>query len=140
MTEEAGKYHGMDRFTCREKIVKDLKADGLLEKVEKYVHGVGHCYRCRTVVEPMLSKQWFVSVKPLAEAAMAAVTDGRIRIIPAMWEKTFFEWMNNIRDWCISRQIWWGHRIPGLVLPGVRRGHRGPGNAPMTAPSARGRN
>ena len=115
MTEAAGKYHGMDRFTCRDKIVKDLKADGLLEKVEKYVHGVGHCYRCRAVVEPMLSKQWFVSVKPLAEAAMAAVTDGRIRIIPAMWEKTFFEWMNNIRDWCISRQIWWGHRIPAWI-------------------------
>jgi valyl-tRNA synthetase len=112
MTEAAGKYNGMDRFTCRDKIVKDLKADGLLEKVEKYVHGIGHCYRCRTVVEPMLSKQWFVSVKPLAEAAMAAVTDGRIRIIPTMWEKTFFEWMHNIRDWCISRQIWWGHRIP----------------------------
>ncbi len=112
MTAEAGKYQGMDRFACREKILKDLKADGLLEKVEKYVHGVGHCYRCRTVVEPMLSKQWFVSVKPLAAAAVAAVQAGRIRIIPPMWEKTFFEWMHNIRDWCISRQIWWGHRIP----------------------------
>jgi len=117
MTVEAGKYQGMDRFACREKILKDLKADGLLEKVEKYVHGVGHCYRCRTVVEPMLSKQWFVSVKPLADAAVAAVQDGRIRIIPAMWEKTFFEWMHNIRDWCISRQIWWGHRIPAWNCP-----------------------
>lgn len=112
MTAAAGKYQGMDRFACREKILKDLKAEGLLEKVEKYTHGVGHCYRCRTVVEPMLSKQWFVSVKPLAAAAVAAVQEGRIRIIPAMWEKTFFEWMHNIRDWCISRQIWWGHRIP----------------------------
>ncbi|MBW1916851.1 MAG: valine--tRNA ligase [Deltaproteobacteria bacterium] len=112
MTEAAGKYEGMDRFACREKIVKDLKADGLLEKIEKYSHSVGHCYRCGAVVEPMFSKQWFVAVKPLAAEAVAAVQAGRIKIIPQMWEKTYFEWMSNIRDWCISRQIWWGHRIP----------------------------
>ncbi|RLA90905.1 MAG: valine--tRNA ligase [Deltaproteobacteria bacterium] len=112
MTEAAGKYEGMDRFACREKIVKDLKADGLLEKIEKYVHSVGHCYRCGAIVEPMFSKQWFVAIKPLAAAAIAAVQEGRTVIIPQMWEKTFFEWLHNIRDWCISRQIWWGHRIP----------------------------
>jgi valyl-tRNA synthetase len=112
MTEAAGKYQGLDRFACREKILKDLKHDGLLEKMEHYSHALGHCYRCRTVVEPMISKQWFVAVKSLAEPAMAAVQDGRIKLIPESWEKSFFDWMTNIRDWCISRQIWWGHRIP----------------------------
>ncbi|MDI6852370.1 MAG: valine--tRNA ligase [Deltaproteobacteria bacterium] len=112
MTGEAGKYAGMDRFGCREKIVKELKGDGLLEKTERYHVPVGHCYRCRTIVEPMLSKQWFVAVKSLAEPAMAAVREGRIRLIPPAWENSFFDWMTNIRDWCISRQIWWGHRIP----------------------------
>jgi valyl-tRNA synthetase len=112
MTEAAGKYQGLDRFACREKILKDLKHDGLLEKMEHHSHAVGHCYRCRAVVEPMISKQWFVAVKTLAEPAMAAVTEGRLKLIPEAWEKSFFDWMTNIRDWCISRQIWWGHRIP----------------------------
>jgi len=112
MTEAAGKYHGQDRFVCRENILKDLKKEGLLEKVESYSHAVGHCYRCRTVVEPMISKQWFVAVRTLAEPAIVAVQEGRIQLIPEAWDRSFFDWMTNIRDWCISRQIWWGHRIP----------------------------
>ncbi|MEW6428597.1 MAG: valine--tRNA ligase [Thermodesulfobacteriota bacterium] len=112
MKEAAGHYAGLDRFACRKKIVADLEAAGLLEKIEEHQHGVGHCYRCNTVVEPSLSKQWFVSVKPLAEEAVRAVKEERIRILPRMWENTFYDWMDNIRDWCISRQIWWGHQIP----------------------------
>jgi len=112
MSEEAGRYKGLDRFDCRKKILKDLEEDGLLKKVEAYIHKVGHCYRCKTMVEPNLSMQWFVRVKTLAEKAIEAVKRGETRIIPEIWEKTYFEWMENIRDWCISRQIWWGHRIP----------------------------
>ncbi len=112
MNMEAGPYAGMDRFACREKIVKDLEKVGLLDGIEDYRHGVGHCYRCSTVVEPSLSDQWFVSVKPLAEKALQAVQDGKIKIHPKWWYNTFYEWINNIRDWCISRQIWWGHQIP----------------------------
>jgi valyl-tRNA synthetase len=112
MTAAAGPYEGMDRFKCRELIVKDFQRDGTLLKTEDYHHNVGHCYRCGTMVEPFLSKQWFVRTKLLAEPAIKAVEEGRTKIIPAMWERTYFDWMHNIRDWCISRQIWWGHRIP----------------------------
>lgn len=112
MNENAVHYHGMDRFECREKIVAELTGKGLLEKVEPYTLGVGKCYRCKTVVEPSLSLQWFLKMRPLAEPAITAVRDHKIRIIPEMWEKVYFEWMENIRDWCISRQIWWGHRLP----------------------------
>ena len=112
MNELAGPYKGMDRFECRERILEDLKEAGLLEKTEPYRNAVGHCYRCKTMIEPLLSKQWFVKVGPLAEKAIDAVRNGGTRIIPSNWEGVYNEWMNNIRDWCISRQIWWGHRIP----------------------------
>ena len=112
MTAEAGRFAGMDRFDCRKAVVSALQEDGLLEKIEPYRHSVGHCYRCKKVIEPNLSRQWFVKAKPLAEKAVAAVQTGQTRIVPEVWTGTYYEWMNNIRDWCVSRQIWWGHRIP----------------------------
>ncbi len=112
MTAEAGAFAGQDRFACRRKVVEALKEQGLLEKIEPLNHSVGHCYRCKTVVEPNLSTQWFVKVKPLAAKAIEAVEAGHTKIIPPNWTQTYYDWMHNIRDWCISRQIWWGHRIP----------------------------
>jgi valyl-tRNA synthetase len=112
MNASAGKYVGLDRFECRTRIVEDLQALGLISKIEDYKHRVGLCYRCRTVVEPLVSRQWFVRMKSLAEPAIEAVRSGSIQFVPAMWGNTYYEWMLNIRDWCISRQIWWGHRIP----------------------------
>jgi valyl-tRNA synthetase len=105
-------YRGMDRYECRDAVMKDLEAQGLVEKVEPYDHAVGHCYRCDAVIEPYLSKQWFVKMKPLAEPAIRAVETGKVRLYPERWTKVYLHWMHNIRDWCISRQIWWGHRIP----------------------------
>ncbi|MDY7031862.1 MAG: valine--tRNA ligase [Thermodesulfobacteriota bacterium] len=112
MDENAGPYKNLDRFKCRKDIIEEFQKEGTLKKKERYSYNVGHCYRCKTIIEPTLSKQWFIKIKPLAEPAIDAVKSGKIRIIPESWEKTYFEWMNNIKDWCISRQIWWGHRIP----------------------------
>lgn len=112
MTKAAGKYEGQDRYECRKNIVQDLKDMGLLVKIEDAPHSVGHCQRCHHVVEPMVSTQWFVKMKPLAEAAIKCVTEGHTEFVPSRFTKTYLQWMENIHDWCISRQIWWGHRIP----------------------------
>jgi len=115
MNEKAGidgKYSKLDRFVARNKVVEALKEQGLLVKIDDHKHAVGHCYRCDTVVEPYISTQWYVKIKPLAAPAMEIVENGGVKFVPEMWKKVYFEWMNNIKDWCISRQLWWGHRIP----------------------------
>ena len=116
MNELAGaKYVGMDRFECRKALVADLEEGGYLDHIEDYDNQVGHCYRCHEVVESRLSKQWFVKMKPLAEPAIEAVKNGSVRFVPDRWSKIYFNWMENIQDWCISRQLWWGHRIPAYT-------------------------
>ena len=112
MNENAGPYKGLERFAARKALLADLEKEGLLVKVEPYCHSVGHCQRCRTIIEPLASEQWFIKMAPLAKPAIEAVTSGRITIIPERFIKVYLNWMENIRDWCISRQLWWGHRIP----------------------------
>ncbi len=123
MTEDAhmnalagAKYAGMDRWECRKALVADLEAEGYLDHIEEYDNQVGHCYRCHEVVESRLSKQWFVKMKPLAEPAIAAVKSGEVKFVPDRWSKIYFNWMENIQHWCISRQLWWGHRIPAYYV------------------------
>ena len=112
IAEGWGKYTGMDRYECRKEIVKDLETEGALIEVEDYSHNVGTCYRCHTSIEPRLSKQWFVKMEPLAKPAVQVVKDGKVKFVPERFDKIYYHWMENIKDWCISRQLWWGHRIP----------------------------
>jgi valyl-tRNA synthetase len=118
MNHNAGAFSGMDRYEARRAVVTELKARDLVTKIEDIQHGIGHCYRCDTVIEPLISTQWFVRMKPLAQPAIQAVRDGSIKFVPQRFEKIYFHWMENIKDWCISRQLWWGHRIPAYYCSG----------------------
>ncbi|EOQ97138.1 valine--tRNA ligase [Leptospira wolbachii serovar Codice str. CDC] len=117
LNEQAGKYNGLDRFEARKRVVEELESNGYIEKIETHVHSVGHNQRGGAVIEPLLSTQWFVKIESLAKPAIEVVKSGKVQFQPKMWEKTYFEWMENIRDWCISRQLWWGHRIPAYYAP-----------------------
>ncbi|MHB9092275.1 MAG: valine--tRNA ligase, partial [Chloroflexota bacterium] len=139
LNENAGPYAGQDRYVARKNLVAELERTGLLVETQHYDHSVGHCDRCKTVVEPLISKQWYVDIKPLAKPAVAAVEDGHIRIVPERFVKVYTNWMENIRDWCVSRQLWWGHRIPvwycqdcaGIAVPSVENPLRDPTACPQ---------
>ena len=143
MTNVPAPYEGLDRYDCRSKLIVDLEREGFLGPIEEHRHNVGHCYRCHTVVEPRLSPQWFVKMQPLAKPAIKAVKDGTIEFVPKRWTKVYLNWMEHIQDWCISRQIWWGHRLPvwycnqcvqgsGLGVGGKSRTPRTPNPEPRT--------
>ena len=117
VNELGGKYAGMDRYAARKQIVQDLQQLGLLVKTEQHTHNVGQCYRCSSTVEPIISKQWFVKMKPLAKPALDAVVEGKVKFVPERFSKIYINWMENVHDWCISRQLWWGHRIPAFFCP-----------------------
>lgn len=117
MNEGAGKFQGLDRYECRKQLVKELEEGGYLVKIQPHTHNVGHCYRCRSTVEPIVSKQWFVKMESLARPAINAVMDKKVTFIPERFAKTYYNWMENVKDWCISRQLWWGHRIPVWYCP-----------------------
>jgi valyl-tRNA synthetase len=129
VTAAGGPFAGLDRFAARKAVKARLKELGLERGSKPYVHAVGHCQRCETIVEPMLSTQWFVKMEPLARPAIEAVEQGKTRFVPESWSKTYFHWMRNIRDWCISRQLWWGHRIPAWTCTALRQDHGGSGGA-----------
>ncbi len=134
LNQEAGPYAGMDRFRARQAVAADLEAQGLIEKVEAHRHALGHCQRCGTVVEPIVSEQWFVRIGPLAAPAIQAVKEGRIQIVPRRFTKVYLHWMENIKDWCISRQLWWGHRIPAWYCQGCGAEVVPPREDPMADP------
>jgi len=139
MNAEAGPYQGMDRYQCREAILQDLETAGLLEQIDPtYVHAVGHCYRCHTVVEPIISEQWFLNVQEMAKRSISAVQDGEIAIVPQRFEKVYYNWLENIRDWCISRQLWWGYRIPAWYCDSCSNGPMVQVTAPATCPTCGG--